>query len=169
MKKLVLIVFVAVFGALNANAQEVDSLEIDQKSIIDSLSMELTKLRHEYDFLQCDYELFQLQSKLQAFLNEVNIKSNSVLITYYNNRFDVDLYISYLDNYNSCVELFDAMKNSVALKKRLIEAYSDKFSYLSNDYFSSVYYNLLDGYLTQIQNALDYYKITIDTYKKSRR
>ncbi len=167
MKKLVLIVLVAILGVLNANAQEIDSLKTEQVSIVDSLSMELITLRHDYEFLKCDYEIFQLQSKLQIFINEINIKANSLLITYYNNRFDVDLYVAYLNNYTSCEGLFDAYKDSVESKKLLYEVNKDKFSFLENEYLSNGC-NLLDRCLEQGRNSLDYYKMTLDTYKKKR-
>lgn len=167
MKKLVLIVLVAILGALNANAQEVDSLSSEQMTIVDSLSKELAALRHDYEFLKCDYEISQLQNELQIFINHLDIKANSVLIEYYNSRFDVDLYIAYLNNYNSCESLFNTYKDSVESKKRLCETNKDKFSYLEN-FFLSGDCNMLDRCLEQGQNSLDYYKVTIDTYKKKR-
>lgn len=165
MKKFVLIVLVAILGALNANAQEVDSLSSEQMTIVDSLSMKLAKLQHDYDFLKCDYELNQLKHELSIFDNELSIKSNAVLISYYNARFDVDLYLAYRDNYNSCVALFDSLKESVRRKKLLFAVASWNFSDLENEYLNNGC-DLLDKQLAHIQSSLDYYKIVIDTYKK---
>ena len=60
MKKIVLLI-IAVVGAFQAYAQNSDSLQAQSAAAtIDSLSLRLNQLQHDYDFMYCDYELHKL-------------------------------------------------------------------------------------------------------------
>ena len=57
MKKIVLLV-IAIVSVLQASAQEVASLQNHSVAIsVDSLTLRLNKLQHDYDFMYCDYSL----------------------------------------------------------------------------------------------------------------
>lgn len=58
MKKILLVIVIAMVGTLNALAQDVDSLQIDStETSLDSLVVKLNTLQRNYDYLYCDLEL----------------------------------------------------------------------------------------------------------------
>lgn len=167
MKKLVLIVLVAILGALNANAQEVDSLSSEQMTIVDSLSMKLAKLQHDYDFLKCDYELNKLLSEVQVFKNDIQISKLTLSDYIFNKLFDVDLYIVYKDNYELCIKSFELFEAEYLRVKSLIAAHLmiGDFSERENEILDSAC-NMLGNNLALAEHKLSQYKNVLDLYKQ---
>ena len=109
MKKLILLFILTLFGMSCVVAQDNNlSQTSDLKAYVDSLSTKLNTLQHDYDYLYCRHEINQIQSELKYLLNDVNIKSNAILINCYHGRYDSDLYSIYRSGYNSQVDLYDS-------------------------------------------------------------
>ena len=54
MRRVGLLLLVALMGLVRANAQEVDSLQINSENeTIESLSAKVKQLQHDYDFFYC--------------------------------------------------------------------------------------------------------------------
>lgn len=166
MKKIVLFIFVAVFGVMTAIAQEVDSLQSDDLSArVDSLSMQLKQLQHEYDYLYCKYELDIVAKELQILVNDINNSSNTILIYDNHNSFDMDLYRAYKLHYDVSVENFNAIKKKV---DALREVVAHKIS-ASN--FMVTELNVLRGCnevidlaVASAETSLNKYKVSIASY-----
>ena len=169
MKKLVLIVLVAILGALNANAQEVDSLSSEQMTIVDSLSNELAELHHKYDYLDVVNQIEYAINETQIFCNEVLITVNSTKITIYHHGFDLDLYSSMVDGYDINVKSHELLKMKVDNVKTLVTIKK----LLSN--FSETEIDIIDGNckaldlaLSKAEKSLEYNKRVLDIYKSMR-
>ena len=92
MKKLILLFILTLFGMSRVVAQDNNpSQTSDLKAYVDSLSTKLNTLQHDYDYLYCSHEINQIQSELKDLLNDVNIKSNDIIIRCYRGRYDSDL------------------------------------------------------------------------------
>lgn len=169
MKKLVLIVLVAILGALNANAQEVDSGTTEQMSIVDSLSKELAQLRQEYDYLYCSSQLSEASHEMQIFRNEINISSNSLLVNIFHMKFDIDLYVTKNELYNVFVERLSSLKKKVEGLKVLmsLKKISSNFSDTEIRVLDS-YYDVLDSNLATAEQACEYFKVVLGLYKDMR-
>ena len=169
MKKLVLIVLVAILGALNANAQEVDSGTTEQMSIVDSLSKELAQLRQEYDYLYCSSQLSEASHEIQIFRNEINISSNSLLANIFHMKFDVDVYVAQSELYNAFVENLSSSKKKVEGLKVLIslKKISSNFSDTEIGVLDS-YCDFLDSNLATAEKAVEYFKVVLGLYKDMR-
>lgn len=167
MRKLVLIVLVAILGVLNANAQEVDSATTEQMSIVDSLSMELAELQQEYDYLYCSSQLSDTSKEILIFRNEININANSLLINIWHMKFDIDVYVVQNRLYNAFVENLNASKRKVESIKILIslKKISSNFSDTEIEVLDN-YCDFLDSNLATAESALEHFKLILDIYKK---
>ena len=170
MKKAILFFFIALIGLGNITAQTSNSLQNqDLKVSINSLSAKLSSLQHDYDYLYCSYLLSEAQLSLKTFMNELSIKSNTVLINCYHGRFDIDLYNAYRDNYNACIELYESTKGkaesvtaSVTWKIMTSNFTENEIKILGQSC------KLVDDCLRAAQHSLDYYKGVLDLYKDLR-
>lgn len=167
MKKLVLIVLVAILGALNANAQEVDSLSSEQMTIVDSLSNELAELQHKYNYLDLINQIEHATLEAQMFCNEMLINVNSTKITIYHQGFDLDLYLSMENDYKLCERSFNLLKikadnaKSLATMRKLFSDFSDT----EIDCIDSAC-GVLDAALSKAEKSLEYHRGILDIYKK---
>lgn len=169
MKKLVLIVLVAILGALNANAQEVDSLSSEQMTIVDSLSNELAELQHKYNYLDVVNQIVYAINEAQIFCNEELITVNSNKITIYHQGFDLDLYLSMVDGYDIGVKSLEVLKMKVDNVKTLvtIRKLLSNFSEAEIDIIDSNC-KALDLALSKAEKSLEYNKKVLDIYKSMR-
>lgn len=166
MKKFFVLVVLCALST-SVSAQEVDSLQSKPISI-DSLAVKLEKLQHDYDFLKCDYELNRMQFKLEILANQLNNKSTDLEIDiyHYNVRYMKELYLLYLgnkDNYNSSVDLLNALKERIEQLKAMvaIKIISSNFSEDEIDLLNQQC-NTLDLGVQYVENSLASYKIAID-------
>ena len=169
MKKLVLIVLVAILGALNANAQEVDSGTTEQMSIVDSLSKELAQLRQEYDYLYCSSQLSEASHEIQLFRNEIQISANSLLTNIFHMKFDVDVNVAQNELYNVFVERLNSLKKKVEGLKVLmsLKKISSNFSDTEIRVLDS-YCDVFDSNLATAEQACEYFKVVLGLYKDMR-
>ena len=166
MRKLFLVILIALSGTINAFAGDQNSA---QQSVIDSLSFELKSLRHDYEFLYCESSLNDLKHDLDVFKNNLDSNSNSMVINMYHSRFNSDLYYSYKENYRSSVGYFDSLKESVNQLKYLIYLKMEN----SNYGFSETEINVLESKIDvidkgvkSVEASLNYQKVVLDAYMR---
>lgn len=116
MKK-VLLLIISVLFALQANAQ---TQEEAPAVAIDSLSTKLAELQHDYDFLYCDYNLYQIKMDLLELSQDVKITINKLSIGIHHERYDRDLYTLYSEDYDSKCGLYDALKRKFEVIQELV-------------------------------------------------
>ena len=169
MKKLLLLI-IFIGSVLHAHARSVDSPQVQSAAItIDSLSLRLEKLQHDYDYMYCDYEVYKLQMDLKDLAKSIDISSNSILLNVYNSRYNNDLYEVYLANYTSSCDLFESLKNKIEPVKTLVflkilmSGFTDKEIDVLTSSFS-----VIDKSVIKVQNSLDYHDVVLKMYKSKR-
>ena len=170
MKRTLLIIVIAMVGSLNAIAQEAESVQIDSTEIsIDSLVVKLNTLRRNYYYLYCDLELNKAQLELKDLSNSISIASNSLLISYYQGKYDRDLsdsysrlYESYLNNLDSTYDKVDAVKLLVVGKALTSNFTEQEISIVTKTI------GLLDSSIANVESSLNHFKVVIDGYRKLR-
>lgn len=170
MKK-VFLLFVAIVSALHASAQEKDSLQDQTSTIsIDSLSIRLERLQHDFDFLSCDHQLQKLIMDLKDLVHTIRNSSNGVVINVYTNSgYNRKLYDAYLNDYESDNYLFDALKKQSEVVRTMIfvKLMTLDFSDKERDVLTSSL-SVVDKAITAVENSLNYYNAAIDAYRDMR-
>lgn len=169
MRKFISFLFVAIIGIISATAQDSNSIKSTTEEKVDSLTTKLNKLQHDYDYLYCSHEISLLHLELKDFINNIDIRSNAILINCYHSRFDIDLYTAYKENYNSSVDLLDSMKDKVDAVKSLIALKILSLNFTDSEI--DILMNgcsFLDKCLSKAQGSIDYYKLVLDIYKDLR-
>lgn len=170
MKKILLVIVIAMVGTLNALAQDVDSLQIDStETSLDSLVVKLNTLQRNYDYLYCDLELNKAQLELKDLSNSISIASNSLLISYYQGKFDRDLYDSYSRLYESYLNNLDSTYDKVDAVKLLVvgKALTSNFTEQEISIITKTI-GLLDSSIANVESSLNHFKVVIDGYRKLR-
>ncbi len=170
MRRILLAIIVSILGATTVYAQKSDSLNLKSSSIsVDSLNVKLNTLQHNYDFLHCDYKLHTVINSLNEFSNTTNIASNSILISYYNSRFDKDLYSTYLRLYNAKTEHFKSLKENagVTILAVLDKIQSSNFTEKEIAVIESAF-KLINSNISTAEEALNYLEVVLDTYRKAK-
>lgn len=170
MKKILLVIVIAMVGTLNALAQDVDSLQIDStETSLDSLVVKLNTLQRNYDYLYCDLELNKAQLELKDLSNSISIASNSLLISYYQGKYDRDLYDSYSRLYESYLNNLDSTYDKVDAVKLLVvgKALTSNFTEQEISIITKTI-GLLDSSIANVESSLNHFKVVIDGYRKLR-
>ena len=170
--KRVLLLIAAIVSILCASAQEKkDSLQDQNATLsIDSLSVRLDRLQHDYDFLFCDYQLHKLIMDLKDLSHAISNSSNGVIINVYTNSgYNRNLYNAYLRNYESDCSLFDSLKEKaeVMRKKVFIELLTSDYSNTERDMLT-LSLDVVDKAITLVENSLNTYNIAIKAYRDMR-
>ena len=169
MKKTLLIIF-AIFGALLASAQEKESVQDTTAApTIESLSAKLDKLQHDYDFLNCEYQLHETEAAFNDLINTTNISANGLTTYCLVGIFDRELYGSYVDNYKSKCDLFEALKSKYDTIKVfvVIKSVSSGFTKEEMDVLKSKL-GVIERCITAANASLTQFDMTIQTYKRTR-
>lgn len=161
--------FVFFFGAWSAYAQDVDSVQVQQPITLDSLAVQVGKMQHDLNYLQCEYELLKMEKYIQSLGNEVNIKANGVLIDVYNMRYDRELYNAFVESYDTYSAYYDSLIEKFASTKKYVI-----YKVLTSD-FNDTEIEVLDAYIESINHsfstaeaALRYFDVAIKAYKDKR-
>ena len=165
MKK-VLLLFVAIVSVLYASAQDVDSLKRQTATVsLDSLSLKLNKLQHDYDFMYCEYKLKMLSMDLKDLSLSINNSSDKVVIQCYNCSFDRELFNTYLKLYDAYQELINSLKNRIEVTKMAVLAkiVSSDFSDADHDLLNS-FFDYINESVAATENDLQLFYTTLKAY-----
>lgn len=167
MKKL-FILLTTLFMLANVSAQDVDSLQTNPlQTQIDSLSVKLSALQYDHDYLRCEYDILVIDSKLTNLAQDAGISANELIIYSKHDTFDWDFYDSAKNKYEAQLRLFNALKESVRNTKEYIETNSIKFSSFNLSRLK-LRCNLLDFAVDIADKSLICHKDCLDYYRKSR-
>lgn len=167
MKEVILLILLVFASIGNLTAQDNNSATTtDLKNYVDSLSIKLNTLQHDYDYLYCNYMLSDIQLQLKDFENALKARSNDILISCHHSRFDRDLYSVYRAYYNSCIDLHNTMKERVEIVTTSV-ASKIATSNFSNDEILLLGKgcSLVKNCLSTAQSYIDYYKVVLDVYR----
>lgn len=170
MKKIVLFIFVAVFGVMTATAQEIDSLQTNDLSArVDSLTMELKQLRNDHDFLLCLYKLTCLETDLEDISASAISSSNSLMIWLHHSKFDKDLYRSFVGIYNSLSESFNTQKTHLESVCEFVDSKSSTSDFSIGEKLQLSTKRLeLYSSITSVQASLAHLQAGIEAYESLR-
>lgn len=167
MKK-VFLLLVAIASVLQSFAQEKkDSLQNQTATVsVDSLSVRMDRLQHDYDFMYCDYELHKQIMDLKDLAQSIDISSNGVLIDVYNGRFNRDLYNAFLDNYDAKSAFLDMLKKKTEVVKTavFVKILSSNFTDKEIEVISQSF-SVIEKATTTVERSLDYYNAAIKAYR----
>lgn len=169
MKK-VLLLILAVVSVTQAYAQ-VDSLKFESPAItVDSLSVRLDKLQHDYNFLYCEYKIQKLITEMSDFEHSVDIAALRLLSNFYHTDYDSQLYSAALRQFNAFSTLLEVKKDNIkavkfsVLSKILESDFSEKEQ---NALRTSVDY--IDKCLSTAEASLSYLNIALQGYLSKKR
>lgn len=169
MKRFLLII-ISVLSVLHAYAQDVDSLKaVSTVTTVDSLSLRLDKLQHDYDYLYCNFELYRLKSGLEDLTQDINIKTHDVIINVYHNRYNRELYTSHSNNYDACSALYDSYQATYSHLRTMVILKMVTSNFTETE--RNVIYSCLDSIIksfSSVEAALNYYNTAIQTYRNKR-
>ena len=166
MKKAFLL-FIAIISSMLVYAQDIDTPIVNAPAVsIDSLALRMNKLQHDFDYLQCEYQLYKAITDMKLFSNGISNSSNSLITNIYHTRYDRELYDSYAENYEAVCGYFESLKKQVDSVKLLVY-----FKVMEAD-FSESELNVLNGSLEVLQmtintveSALNQYDVALKSYK----
>ena len=169
MKKLLLLI-IFIGSVLHTYAQGDDSPQVQSAATtIDSLSLRLEKLQHDYEYMHCDYEVYKLNNDLKDLARSIDISSNSILINVYNSRYNHELYEVYLENYTAFCSLFESIKEqaetikTMVFIKTLTAGFTDQEKKILNTSL-----NVIDSAKNKVQKSLNYYDVVVKSYRSIR-
>ena len=162
MKKILLLIISALF-AIQANAQ----VQEESPAItIDSLSTKLVELQHSYDFLYCNYELYQIKTDLEQLSQDIKITNNELTIKICFGQYDRDMYTVYSENYDARYENYDAIKSKFEAVQKLviIKIVTTNFTESELNVFNACIEVIKSG-MKIVEAGLKYYDKLLKIYK----
>ena len=162
MKKVFLLI-ISVLFAIQANAQV---QEESPAVTIDSLSTKLAKLQHNYDFLYCDYNLYQIKTDLNQLSQDIQITNNELIIKIFFGQYNHDMYIAYSENYDAKCELYDVIKRKfeAAQKLVIIKTVTTGFTEFELNVFNTCIESI-ESAMKVVEKSLKYYDRLLKIYK----
>ena len=162
MKKVLLLIISMLF-AIQANAQ---TQEEAPAVTIDSLSTKLTELQHNYDFLYCDYKLYQIRTDLDQLSHDIKIIRNELSIDIYHERCDRDFYTVLSEDYDAKCEFYDVIKRKFEAVQKLIITKTVTTSFTESELnLFSTYIETIESAMKVVEEGLKYYDRLLKIYK----
>ena len=162
MKK-VLLLIISVLFAIQANAQ---TQEESPAVTIDSLSTKLEELQHNYDFLYCDYNLYQIKTNLGQLSQDIQITNNELTIKICFGQYDRDMYIIYSENYDAKCEIYNTFKRQFEVVQELvtIKIITTGFTESELNVFNACI-EAIESAMKVVEKGLKYYDRLLKIYK----
>ena len=162
MKK-VLLLIISVLFAIQANAQV---QEESPAVTIDSLSTKLAKLQHNYDFLYCDYKLYQIKTDLDQLSQDIQITNNELTIKICFGQYNRDMYIVYSENYDAKCENYNAFKRQFEVVQKLVitKTVTTGFTESELNVFNACI-ETIESAMKVVEASLEYYDGLLKIYK----
>lgn len=143
--------------AIQVNAQ---TQEEAPAVTIDSLSTKLAELQHNYDFLYCDYNLYQIKTGLEQLSQDIQIITNELTFHLYNEQYDRDVYTFYSENYDAKCKLYDAIKRKFEAVQELVT-----IKIITTDFTESEL-NVFNACIKTIESAMKVVESNLSYYDK---
>ena len=165
MKK-VLLLIISILFAIQSNAQEQEEAPT---VTIDSLSTKLAELQHNYDFLYCDFELYQIKTNLEQLSQDIQIINNELTIKICFGQYDRDMYIIYSEGYDAKCELYDVIKRKFEVVQKLviIKTVTTGFTESELNVFNACI-ETIESAMKVVEKSLKYYDSLLKIYKDEK-
>jgi hypothetical protein len=130
-----------------------------------NISISIDSLQNEYNFLNCEFKLYQVSNDLTNLSKDIDIKCNYIDIKRYHKMFYKSLYEVLIDNYNSSINLQSSIEEKFkSLKELIFTHYYDNFSTKQKDVINS-HFILINAAIEKVDQSLKVLKMTLDLYK----
>ena len=162
MKK-VLLLIISVLFAIQSNAQ----IQKESPAVtIDSFSTKLAELQHDYDFLYCDYKLYQIITDLGQLSHDIKIIRNELSIDIYHERYDRDFYTVLSEDYDTKCEFYDVIKRKFEAVQKLVitKTVTTGFTESELNLFSASI-KTIESAMKVVEEGLKYYDRLLKIYK----
>lgn len=147
----------------------ISAQERNELQKIDSLQYKLDKLQHDYDFLDCSFRLYRLATDLKNLNNDINTRSNGILINCYHSRYDSMLYRAYKESYDASEENLTSSEHLAfsTIMNVMGKMESSTFSETEIKVLNYAIKNV-ESSLSAAKSALNYYNVVLGIYKDLR-
>ena len=124
----------------------------------------IDSLQNEYNFLKCEFKLYQVSNNLSGLDKDISIKCNFIDIKRYHKMYYKPLSDALEDNYNSCIYLKSSIEDNYQSLKELIPIYYDNFNTRQKKVIDS-HLIMVDSAIEKVDQSLKVYRMSIDLYK----
>lgn len=129
-----------------------------------NISITIDSLQNEYNFLNCEFQLYKVSNDLTNLSRDTDIRSNSIEIKRLHEMFYEPMYEALVDNYISSVDLLSSYEVNYQSVKELIYTHYDNFSTIQKNVIDQ-HFNVINAAIKKVNQALKVYKMTLDLYK----
>lgn len=129
-----------------------------------NISITIDSLQNEYNFLNCEFQLYKVSNDLTNLSRDTDIRSNSIEIKRLHEMFYEPMYEALVDNYISSVDLLSSYAVNYQSVKELIYTHYDNFSTIQKNVIDQ-HFNVINAAIKKVNQALKVYKMTLDLYK----
>ena len=106
---------------------------------------------------------------LKDLTHSIDINTNSILISYYNSRYDKEIYEVYTENYTASCSLFESIKSKIEPIKTLVFLKILTSGFTDEEItILTASLNVIDNNTAKVQKSLDYYDAVLKAYKSKR-
>lgn len=162
----ILLSLTALLGVHNAFAQEADTLK---ETPVDSLSARLNGLQYQYDYLYCEFHLYQLMTDLKLLSLSVDNSADELLIELYASGYNRELYNVCSDLHESYSEWFENLKENVDVVETDVYLKSLSPDFTGDDINVLLSkFNVIERGIKNVEASLNRFSVIIDQYRKRR-
>ena len=146
------------------SAQEKSESSIIAK--VDSLQLELSNLKHEFNYYYCTSELKSLANELNIKANNIHIQAIEIKTILYDSSYNDESHRMFKRNYDAYVNNFEQYKSLLAtnIQGVLITIEQSNFPDFRIKMLKS-YFDTIETNIELVQSKLDYYKDLMEIYK----
>ena len=165
MKK-VLLLIISILFAIQSNARDQEEAPT---VTIDSLSTKLAELQHNYDFLYCDFELYQIKTNLEQLSQDIQIINNELTIKICFGQYNRDMYIIYSEGYDARCKNYNAFKRQFEVVQELvtIKIITTGFTESELNVFNACI-ETIESAMKVVEKSLKYYDSLLKIYKDEK-
>lgn len=171
MKKIITSILFAFLAGSIMFAQELSAAKETGAlaSVVDSLSSQLNKLQHDYDFLFCDFKLTQEVEKLNTLNHSISLSTDRIMMDLYHNAYNYEMATLRTKELESLKSNYDSQKQSIQSTKTLVmlKMVTLDFTKEELDVLHS-YFNSIDATCNSIEAGLRLHEAALTEYKRLR-
>lgn len=166
MKNLILFIAVLLIGLTRTVAQEADSLSAPNLAAeVDNLKERVAKLQHDFNYLDCCYQIDQVRFKLDIARNSIGIEARALQLVDYHSSFDAEYYEACRANYEAYKASFDAQKDYAQHLKTLLSLKMVLYNFTEQELdVLEQALKAVDSSIKVVEKSLDLYKLTLRQY-----
>lgn len=130
------------------------------------MQYQLEKLQHNYDYLECEYQLSKLILELNIYVSELRISANSLFMNVFHGGYDEKVYQSNKETYESYKDILQEKKELIFWKKLNVKQKMESADFHETEIgVLKSKFDIIDSGLSSAKTALEHYKVILDAYR----